>query len=207
MQRPLNDDLLIIFDLGGVLVDWNPRYLYRSHFNDEASMERFLAEVLTPEWNLEMDAGKPFQQAIAERSALHPQYAGLISLWHSHWPQTLRGAIEGSVEILKALARQRRRLVALSNWSAETFPVARQRFDFLSHFEDILVSGEHGMAKPDARIFEFACQRWNVTPSRALFIDDNAANIATARAMGFGTVHFASPAALAHSLRDLGVEV
>lgn len=201
------DNLIIIFDLGGVLVDWNPRYLYRSHFNDEASMERFLAEVLTAEWNLEMDAGKPFRQAVAERSALHPQYAELIALWHTHWPHTLHGAIEGSVDILHTLMRQGRRLVALSNWSAETFPLARQRFDFLSCFEDIVVSGEHGMAKPDARIFEFACQRWNVTPAQALFIDDNAANIASARAMGFGTVHFTSPAALAQSLRDLGIAV
>lgn len=195
----------VIFDLGNVLVDWNPRYLYRSRFPDEAAMEHFLAEVLTPEWNRQMDAGKPFAQAVAELSARHPDHAGLIGLWHTHWEETLGGPIEGSVALLRRLAGANRRLVALSNWSAETFPIARQRFDFLSCFEDIVVSGEHAMAKPDREIFELACRRWRINPAQALFIDDNADNIDTARAMGFHTVRFIGPPALEAALRALGV--
>lgn len=196
----------IIFDLGGVLVDWNPRYLYRRHFADEADMEQFLREVVTSPWNHQCDAGKSMAQAIAERVALFPGHANLIRLWQSDWEHTLRGPIAGTVHILRALARGGRRLVALTNWSAETFPVARRRFDFLSHFEDILVSGEHGVAKPDRAIFELACARWRLRPAQALFIDDNADNIATARAMGFDTIHFTAPEALSAALVERGYD-
>lgn len=196
---------LLIFDLGGVLVDWDPRHLYRDHFDDTAAMERFLAEVLTPEWNRQMDAGKPFADAVRELSAQHPAHAHHIGLWHTDWERTLAGALDASVALLRRLHRRGHRLVALSNWSAETFPVARRRFDFLTCFEDILVSGEHGVAKPDRAIFELACERWGVQPARALFIDDSPANVATARDMGFRAVHFTGPDILQRALTDLAL--
>ena len=153
-MNPILFDALV-FDLGGVLVDWNPRYLYRPLFaGDDAAMEDFLARVCPPEWNLEMDAGRPFAEAVAERQRLFPEHAHHIALWHTSWPQMLRDQIPETVELLAALRDRGHRLVALTNWSAETFPIARRRFPFLDWFEDIVVSGEVKLAKPDPRIFE-----------------------------------------------------
>ncbi len=144
----------ILFDLGAVLIDWNPRHLYRPLFKgDEAAMERFLGEIVPPSWNHEIDAGRPFADAVAERVRAFPDHAGLIALWKDEWPAMLRAAIPGSVEILAELRGRGYRLYALTNWSAETFPIARERFEFLDWFEDIVVSGEVKLAKPDPRIF------------------------------------------------------
>ncbi|MFN0314807.1 MAG: HAD family hydrolase [Burkholderiales bacterium] len=195
----------IIFDLGGVLVDWNPRHLYKEVFRDDARMESFLAEACTHEWIREMDAGKSFEQAVRERIQRFPRYAMPLGLWRTSWAKTIRGPIEESVTALNELAQGKRRLVALTNWSAETFPYARQRFDFLSLFEDILVSGEHGLAKPDHAIFRLACERWNIRPQESLFIDDSAANIQAARDLGFECIHFLGPSALVASLHQMGL--
>ncbi len=192
----------IIFDLGGVLVDWDPRYLYRDVFQDDARMERFLAEVCTLEWIREMDAGKSVVQAVSERMQRFPGYASSLALWLSDWDKTLRGPIEGTVSILRALGQRGGRLVALTNWSAETFPIARKRFEFLTYFEDVLVSGEHRMLKPDRAIFDLACRRWSIEPSHSLFIDDSAANIESAKALGFNCIHFKSPDSLRAALRE-----
>lgn len=187
----------ILFDLGGVLIDWNPRYLYRPLFGgDDAAMEDFLARVCPPEWNLEMDAGRPFAEAVAERQRLFPEHAERIALWHTGWPQMLRDQIPETVELLAALRGRGHRLLALTNWSAETFPIARQRFAFLGWFEDIVVSGEVKLAKPDRRIFELAIRRAGLEPARTLYIDDSASNVEAAKALGFRTHHFESPAGL-----------
>jgi 2-haloacid dehalogenase len=187
----------ILFDLGGVLIDWNPRYLYRPLFGgDDAAMEDFLARVCPPEWNLEMDAGRPFAEAVAERQRLFPEHAERIALWHTGWPQMLRDQIPETVELLAALRGRGHRLLALTNWSAETFPIARQRFAFLGWFEDIVVSGEVKLAKPDRRIFELAIRRAGLDPARTLYIDDSASNVEAAKALGFRTHHFESPAGL-----------
>ena len=187
----------ILFDLGGVLIDWNPRYLYRPLFGgDDAAMEDFLARVCPPEWNLEMDAGRPFAEAVAERQRLFPEHAERIALWHTGWPQMLRDQIPETVELLAALRGRGHRLLALTNWSAETFPIARQRFAFLRWFEDIVVSGEVKLAKPDRRIFELAIRRAGLEPARTLYIDDSASNVEAAKALGFRTHHFESPAGL-----------
>ncbi len=187
----------ILFDLGGVLIDWNPRYLYRPLFGgDDAAMEDFLARVCPPEWNLEMDAGRPFAEAVAERQRLFPEHAERIALWHTGWPQMLRDQIPETVEVLAALRERGHRLLALTNWSAETFPIARQRFAFLGWFEDIVVSGEVKLAKPDRRIFELAIRRAGLEPKRTLYIDDSAGNVEAAKALGFRTHHFESPAGL-----------
>ena len=196
----------IVFDLGGVLVDWNPRYLYRPLFGgDDAAMEDFLARVCPGDWNHQMDAGRPFADAVAERQRLFPEHAQHIALWHTGWPQMLRGEISETVELLAALRERGHRLLALTNWSAETFPIARRRFAFLDWFEDIVVSGEVKVAKPDSRIFELTIQRGGLDPARTLYIDDLERNVEAARAVGFRTHRFDSPAGLRLELQRHGL--
>ena len=196
----------IVFDLGGVLVDWNPRYLYAPLFgSDRDAMEDFLTRVCAPEWNAEIDAGKSFAQAVSERQRAFPEHAELIALWRDGWPQMLRTAIAGSVDILAQLRCGGHRLFALSNWSAETFPIARSRFDFLDWFEDIVVSGQVKLVKPDPRIFALALERNGLTAQSTLFIDDLPANVQAARALGMQSVLFQGPELLHTELRHRGL--
>ena len=195
----------VVFDLGKVLLDWNPRYYYRQFFASEEAMDVFLAEALPPAWVAEMDAGKPADIAIAERQRLLPRYAALIGRWKEGRHTMLRGPIAGSVAILGELRARGTRLYALTNFSAETWPVARKRFEFLDWFEDIVVSAEHGVVKPDPRIFEIAIRRFRIDPARAVFIDDRAENAAAARACGFHTLHFTVAAKLRMDLQGLAL--
>jgi 2-haloacid dehalogenase len=196
----------VLFDLGGVLIDWNPRHLYRPHFGaDEAALEDFLTRVCPPEWNAQLDAGRPFADGVAERQALFPEHAELIALWQTDWERMLGGAIPQTVALLAELRQRKRRLVALTNWSAETFPVSRARFDFLDWFEDIVVSGEVGLIKPDPRIFDLAIERNRLDPQRTLFVDDNLANVEAARDVGLHAVHFRDPQTLRGDLEQLGL--
>jgi 2-haloacid dehalogenase len=195
----------VLFDLGKVLLDWDPRYFYRRFFADEAALERFVREVVAPEWILEMDAGKPAAQAIAERSRRFPEHAALIALWPQGWPTMLRGEIAGSVAILAELRARGRRLCALTNFSIETFPVARARHAFLGWFEDVVVSGEHGVVKPDPRIYDLAIARCGLDPSGTAFVDDSEANVAAGRAAGLHALHFTSPERLRAELVALGL--
>ena len=196
----------VLFDLGAVLVDWNPRYLYRAHFNgDEAALERFLTEVCPSDWVREMDAGKSIRRAIAERSEMFPQHGRLIGLWLSDWETMLRDAIPETVAILTELRRRNTRLYALTNWSAENFPVAQRRFEFLAWFQDIVVSGQVGLAKPDPKIFQLAIARCALTPERTVFIDDSAANVEAGRAAGLHAIQFHTPAQLRADLLALGL--
>lgn len=196
----------VLFDLGGVLIDWNPRYLYRPLFGEnEAAMEDFLARVCPPEWNHQLDEGKPFAQAVAERQRLFPEHAGLIALWHEGWPQMLREEIGETVALLRELRERGTRLFALTNWSAETFPIARARFPFLGWFEDIVVSGEVGMAKPDPRIFALTIRRTGLDPAATLFTDDSSSNVEAARASGLHAELFRDPAGLRATLRAVGL--
>ncbi len=181
----------IIFDLGGVLIDWDPRYLYRPIFGEDvAAMEDFLARVCPPDWNRQMDAGVPFADAVAQRQREFPEHADLIALWQDGWPQMLRAAFPDTVAILAELRQRGHRLVALTNWSAETFPIARERFEFLGWFEDIVVSGVERLAKPDPRIFRLTLERNGLEPAGTVFIDDLPANIRAAAALGLDAVHF-----------------
>jgi 2-haloacid dehalogenase len=196
----------VLFDLGGVLVDWNPRYLYAPLFGDDRErMEHFLAHVCAPEWNHAMDAGKPFVEAVAERQRLFPEHGELIALWKDGWPHMLRDAIHETVDILAELRARGHRLVALTNWSAETFPVARARFAFLQWFEDIVVSGEVRLAKPDPRIFRLAIERNALDPARTLFIDDSPANVEAARGVGLRATRFSGASDLRQDLVRLGL--
>jgi 2-haloacid dehalogenase len=195
----------VVFDLGKVLLDWNPRYYYRQFFASEEAMEAFLAEALPPAWVVEMDAGKPADIAIAERQRLLPRHAALIGRWKEGWRTMLRGPIAESVAILAELRARGTRLYALTNFSTETWPIARERFDFLSWFEDTVVSGEHGVVKPDPLIFEIAIRRFRLDPPRTVFIDDLAENVAAARAIGFRALHFTGAPGLRAGLRELGL--
>ena len=196
----------VLFDLGAVLIDWNPRYLYRPLFKgDDAAMERFLEEIVPNWWNREIDAGKPFADAVAERIREFPGHAQMISLWKDRWEAMLQDAIHDSVDILAELRSRGYRLYALTNWSAETFPLARRRFGFLEWFEDIVVSGEVGLAKPDPRIFALTIDRCRLNPAHTLFIDDSPHNVDAGRNAGLHALHFQSPAGLRSDLTRMGL--
>ncbi len=196
----------VVFDLGGVLIDWDPRYLYRSLFpDDEAAMDRFLSEVVTPEWNLRQDAGRPWSEAVEALAAEFPDQREQIAAYRERWPETLGGPIEGTVEILDELRGQGVRLFALTNWSAETFPVALERFEFLGWFDGIVVSGEVGLVKPDARIFRHLAERHRLEPASTVFIDDSPTNVEAARSLGFMGVVFHDAPGLRRDLEALGV--
>jgi 2-haloacid dehalogenase len=194
----------VLFDLGKVLLDWNPRYFYSRFFHgDEDALERFLAEAVPGHWILEMDAGKPSAAAIAERQRLLPRHSELIGRWSEGWPQMLRGEIAGSVAILAELRRRGLRLYALTNFSTETFPLARERCSSLAWFEDIVVSGEHGLVKPDPLIYQLAIRRCRLEAACTVFIDDTVQNLAPARELGMHALHFTGPAKLRADLEAL----
>lgn len=196
----------VAFDLGGVLIDWNPRYLYRKLFGtDEAAMERFLAEVCSPEWNSRLDAGRPWAEAVAELVKAHPDQAELISAYRVRWNEMLGGAFEGTVAIWRELRAAGLRTYALSNWSAETFPITRQRHGFLDEMDGILISGEAGVGKPNPAIFREFLARFGLTPGTTVFIDDWDRNVATATELGMIAVQFVDAARLRRDLRDLGL--
>ena len=193
----------VVFDLGAVLIDWDPRYVYRDLFpGDDAGMEAFLADVTSSTWNHQMDAGRPWADAVAELVQLHPERRQLIEAYWARWSDILRGDIPGSVAVLRELRERGVRLLALTNWSAETFPVARERFPFLGWFEGIVVSGEEGIAKPDPAIYRVLLERYEVDPARSLFVDDRAENIAAAESLGLTGHLFRSADALRADLVD-----
>ena len=198
----------VVFDLGGVLIDWDPRYLYRSLFGgDEAAMERFLATVCTPEWNRGQDAGRPWSEAIASLVAEHPEHADLIRAFWDRWPETLGDAIDPTVDVLAELRAAGIPLYALSNWSAETFPIARPRYPFLDWFDGIVISGEVGAAKPDPRIYQALVERHGLDPASLAFVDDVPANVAAAEDLGMRGLTFTSAAALRQDLEALGLPI
>jgi 2-haloacid dehalogenase len=186
---------VILFDLGGVLIDWNPRRLYRKTMG-EAETEHFLANVCTSEWNLALDGGRPFSEGIREKQEAWPAYREAIAWWGSRWEEMLGGPIQGTVDILAELRDQGRRIYALTNWSAETFPRARARFEFLAWFGDTVVSGEEGMVKPDPAFYRLAARRCGAKPGDIVFIDDSRVNVEAAAGLGFQAIHFTGPEAL-----------
>jgi 2-haloacid dehalogenase len=196
---------VVVFDLGGVLIDWNPRYLYRKLFDDPSELERFLSGVCSPEWNEQQDAGRLWSEAVAELTARHPDHAAMIAAYHQRWPEMLGGDIPETVELLKELKARGLRVYALTNWSQETFPLARSRFPFLEWFEGIVVSGEERLIKPDPAIFHRLLTRYGIEPSRAIYIDDSPRNVAAAASLGLHALHFADAHQLRQNLIALGV--
>ncbi|HVW11649.1 MAG TPA: HAD family phosphatase [Bryobacteraceae bacterium] len=196
---------VVVFDLGGVLIDWNPRYLYRKLFEDDAALEHFLSGVCTPEWNEQQDAGRLWSEAVAELTARHSDHAAMIAAYHQRWPEMLGGDIPETVEILKELKARGLRLYALTNWSHETFHVARSRFAFLDWFEGIVVSGEERLIKPDPAIFHRLLTRYGIEASRAVYIDDSARNVSAAGSLGLHALQFIDAHRLRQNLTALGL--
>lgn len=198
----------IIFDLGGVLIDWNPRYLYRKIFDKEAEVDWFLENICTSDWNDQQDAGRSFEAATRELIERHPEYEAAITAWYGRWKETIGGPIEGTVNILREIRdRQEFKLYALTNWSAETFPWALENFDFLHWFEGIVVSGIEKCRKPLPEFFHILFDRYGIEPSQAIFIDDNLKNIEGARALGLNTISFTSPEQLSRELRRWDIHI
>jgi len=195
----------VIFDLGGVLIDWNPRYLYRKLIADEAVMEQFLTEVCRPEWNAQQDHGRPFAEAIAELVAQFPAQEAWIRAWWERWPETMNGAIAGTVEILAELRASGHRIFALSNWSAETYPHAEARFEFLQWFEYVALSGRLKLSKPQPEIFAHLLERIGQPAAECVFIDDSLANVEAARRLGIQALHFTAPESLRAQLQALSL--
>lgn len=195
-----------VFDLGGVLIDWNPRYLYRKLFDgDEQAMEHFLANVCTASWNDQQDAGRSFAEGCALLRKMHTDKADLIDAWIERYGEMLGGEIPGTVEILEELRSAGTPLYALSNWSTETFPIAEERFAFLKWFRGVLLSGEVRLTKPDRRIFEVFCETFAIDPARAIYIDDRRDNVEAATALGMHGVVFTDSASLRAELARVGL--
>ncbi len=191
----------VIFDLGGVLIDWNPEYVFRQVFDDEEEMRYFLTEICSPAWNEEQDAGRPLAEATELLVAEHPQYEEPIRAYYGRWEEMLGDAIHDTVALLEGLYQSKsHRLLALTNWSYETFPVALERFDFLQWFEGILVSGHEKLKKPDPRIYRRLFEKYEVNVPASIFIDDNARNVAAAEGVGLEAIHFTSPDQLRREL-------
>jgi 2-haloacid dehalogenase len=195
----------VIFDIGGVLLDWNPRYVYREMFESEDEMERFLSEVCTMEWHEANDMGAPFEVTCAQLAAEHPEHAEYIWAWGRRTEDMIGGPIDGTVEILRELRDRGVALYALTNMEASTYPLRRERYDFLRWFDGTVVSSSEGMIKPDPRIFQTLLERYGLAAEATLFVDDNPRNVAAARALGMPTVQFESPDGLREVLEDAGL--
>lgn len=192
----------VVFDLGGVLIEWDPRRLYRGMFDgDDDAMEAFLRDVCSPRWIGRIDAGQPFAEAVRELSAAHPEHRAEIEAFRTRWSEMLGDSVAGTVRVLERLHRSDTRLYALSNWSVETFPIAEQRFSFLRLFDGILISGDAGSAKPALGIFATFLDRFGLEAEQCLFIDDNATNVAVATGLGFEVIRFESPEQLETEMR------
>jgi 2-haloacid dehalogenase len=197
----------VAFDLGGVLIDWNPRHLYRRLIDDEAAIERFLAEVCTPDWNATLDTGRPFAGAVAELVREHPEQAELIEAYRSRWPEMLGGYFSETLAIVRHLREAGIPIYALSNWATETFAATRDQFQFLEEFDGILLSGQVGISKPDPAIFRLFLERFALTAESTVFIDDSPANVAVARSLGIGALLFQDAAQIRSELQALGLPV
>ena len=194
----------IIFDLGGVLIDWNPDYVFKEVFKDDEKLAWFYREICTMDWNENQDAGYPLAKATEERIALFPQHEDLIRMYYGCWEEMLGDVIQGTVELLKQFVDDPAlKVVALTNWSAETFPVALEKFDFLQWFEGIVVSGEEMTRKPFPDIYQTTLNRFDLKPEESLFIDDNKRNIEAAKALGIKCIHFSSPLQLEKELKKI----
>ncbi len=184
----------VVFDFGGVLIGWDPRNLYSRYFPDEPqAMEDFLAEISFMDWNAQQDKGRPFSEGVASLAKQFPHHANLINAYRENWRESITGIIDGTVEILQLLKDKGYLLYGLSNWSTETFGMVRHEFEFFNLFDEILLSGEVKLIKPEPEIFELFLQRIGKPADQCLFIDDSEPNIKTARKLGFDTVQFISP--------------
>lgn len=206
MKKQINT---IIFDLGGVLLDWNPEYVYRDVFDhDQKKIDWFLNDICNMEWNVQQDAGRTLQQGTDQLVLQHPEYEDWIRMFYDNWNVMLDDAIHETVDLLKHFKKENNyRLYSLTNWSHETFPIAWKRFEFLQLFEGILVSGIEKTRKPLPEIYELLLKRYQIDPKRSVFIDDNLENIEAAEKFGIHGIHYKSTQQLKVELLKLGVEL
>lgn len=197
----------VIFDLGGVLVDWNPEYLYTKIFkNDSKKMDWFLKTVCTNSWNMEQDAGRTFEEGAEILIKDYPEYAKEILAFYERWEEMLKNEIKGTVLILNKLKELGKvKVYALTNWSTQTFPIAKKRFAFLKQFEGIVVSGEENTRKPFDKIYNITLERYDLSPEKCLFIDDNMDNVNAAKSLKINALHFENPSQLEADLNQLGL--
>ncbi|GAB3902740.1 HAD-IA family hydrolase [Larkinella knui] len=198
----------IIFDLGAVLIDWNPHYLYERIFEREEERHHFLETICTPAWNEEQDGGRTLQDATQVLIAQFPEHEENIRVYYDRWPEMLRGEIPGTVALLKTMKESGNyKIYALTNWSSETFPIALERFEFLSWFDGIVVSGAEKDRKPFASFYQTLLNRYAVNPEEALFIDDNLRNVKAAEELGIHAIHFINSEQLKQQLIEYGIAV
>ncbi len=194
----------IIFDFGGVLIDWNPEYLYRKVFKTEEEMRYFLDNICRYDWNLLQDAGRPLAQATRFLQEEYPEYSRQIAMYYGRWEEMLGGTIDENVKLINEL-KDKYRLFGLTNWSDETLPIAMKKYDFFNHLEGVVVSGKEKLIKPDPKLYKILLDRYNLKAEESLFIDDNLDNIVTAQEIGFKTVHFTEGVNLEQLLKEINV--
>ena len=196
----------IIFDLGGVLIDWNPSYVFDKMFDDEEKKKHFFENICTSDWNEKQDAGRPLQEATQELVRKHPEWKEYIEAYYGRWTEMLGGPIHETVEILRQLKQKGKyKIFALTNWSAELFPIALERYDFLHWFDGRVVSGEEKMRKPFREFYQLILNRFNLTPQETSFIDDNVRNAEAAKDFGIQTIIFKTPEQLKDDLIHMGI--
>lgn len=196
----------VVFDVGRVLLDWDPRYLFRKLFpGDEAAVERFLSEVCPPAWNQEQDLGRSWAEGVRERVARFPEQRAAIEAFDARWGETVAGEIAGTVALQRRLRQAGVRLYALTNFSREKWAWSVERFACLRDFDGVLVSAHEGLLKPDARFYRLLTTRFGVRPARSVFVDDVPGNVDAAASVGFHGVRFTTPEALEADLRRLGL--
>ena len=199
----------IVFDFGGVLIDWNPRYLYYPYFGgDEEQAEWFLKNICTYAWNIQMDGGKPFAEGVAELTAQYPEWAEAIGIYHTRWGEMIGGEVEGTAELVRRLKAAGYGVFGLTNWSMETYPMIRDRYEVFSLFDGIVVSGEEYLLKPDKAIYNCLLERYGLQSEESIFLDDNADNVAGAEAVGMKALSFESALQAEQELKECyGIEL
>lgn len=195
----------VVFDLGGVLIDWNPRHLYRRLFRDENAMEAFLAEVCTDEWHRDHDLGADIRESCQRLSWRHPEHADMIMAWAERGEEMAAGQFDQAVELLRELKAAGLPCFALSNMEPDTYAIRRTRFAFMSWFDGEVISGLEGVAKPDREIFEILLRRYRLDPHRSVFIDDSLLNVQAASELGMIALHYSSAGQLRADLAGLGI--
>lgn len=196
----------IIFDLGGVLIDWNPRYVYRSIFDTEEEVEWFLNTICTMDWNEQQDQGRSLEEGTRILQEEYPKWRDQIAAYYGRWAEMLGGPIEENVKLIRKLKEENQyNLFALTNWSAETFPIAEERYDFLQLFQGIVVSGKEKVIKPESEIYHLLLNRYGLQAKECLFIDDNKRNILAALKQGIKSIHYNQPTDLSIGLKELDI--
>lgn len=198
----------IIFDFGGVLMDWNPRYFFKDYFNDDEKMEYFLENIAQDEWNIEQDRGRSLAEGTEIQVKKFPEWEKEIRAFYDNWTVMLKSDIPQNVEVLRKLRKTDYHLFGLTNWSEETFPYALENYDFFQLFDGkIVVSGTEKLIKPDPKIWHVLLERYQIKAEESVFIDDNQKNIEMAESLGFNAIHVLPDTDLEKELTGLGIKI